>query len=236
MTGQVHSVESMGLVDGPGIRTVVFFQGCELRCLYCHNPDTWTKCDGKETTSEALIKQICRFKPYFARSNGGVTFSGGEPLLQPEFLLELLKGCKQEGIHTCIDTAGKGLPDCDYDEILKYTDLVLYDIKHYTTDGYEKVTRSTMDETKRFLSAVEKSGTKMWIRHVIVPGITDSEEHLQGLKEYVSKLQNVEKVELLPYHELGVNKYHVMNIEYPLEGVKAFNKQLAKELQAKYFQ
>lgn len=129
-TGKIHSIESMGLVDGPGIRTVIFFQGCKLRCLYCHNPDTWHLKDGNEVTTEDLIKKILRFRPYFERSGGGVTFSGGDPLMQPAFLLELLKKCKEHGIHTTIDTSGYGNPDT-YDEILKYTDLVFIRYQAY---------------------------------------------------------------------------------------------------------
>ena len=136
--GKIHSIESMGLVDGPGIRTVVFFQGCKLRCAYCHNPDTWQLSGGMEMTPEEIVQKIVRFKPYFHRSGGGVTFSGGDPLLQPEFLIQCLKLCKQKGIHTTIDTAGFGLGD--YAEILKYTDLVLLDIKNTTSKGYVNLT------------------------------------------------------------------------------------------------
>ena len=209
IVGHIHSMESMGLVDGPGIRSVVFFQGCALRCKFCHNPDTWEFQGGEEMTPEALVKKISRFKPYF-KQNGGVTFSGGEPLMQPEFLLKTLKLCKQEGIHTCIDTAGFG--QGDYNEILSYTDLVLLDLK-----------------------ALERNGTKLWIRHVVVPGLTDSKEHMQELKEYIDRIPNVEKVELLPYHLLGTNKYEVMNLSYPLKGVPAMDKERTKQLQKTYF-
>ena len=136
--GRIHSIETMGLVDGPGIRVVVFFQGCSLRCLYCHNPDTWSDNDGEEYYAEDLVKKIKRFESYFSRSGGGVTFSGGDPLRQPKFLLEVLKLCKQVGIHTCLDTSGVGFGD--YEEILKYTDLVLYDVKHLTEQGYLDMT------------------------------------------------------------------------------------------------
>lgn len=233
VTGRIHSIETMGLVDGPGIRVVVFFQGCALRCKYCHNPDTWAQSGGEEYTPEQLVKKLERFKSYFATSGGGVTLSGGEVLRQPEFLLEVLKLCKEKGIHTCIDTAGYGFGE--YDEILKYTDLVLFDIKHYTKEGYKNVTRREIDESLNFLEAMKRNNTKMWIRHVVVPGLTDSEEHLRGLKEYIDTIPNVEKVELLPYHLLGTNKYEVMKINYPLDGVEAMDKDLCKKYEKEIF-
>ncbi|MCI5623193.1 MULTISPECIES: pyruvate formate-lyase-activating protein [Anaerostipes] len=230
--GRVHSMESMGLVDGPGIRTVIFFQGCSLRCRFCHNPDTWEFSSGEITDPETLVKKISRFKPYF-KNTGGVTFSGGEPLMQPDFLLETLKLCKQENIHTCIDTAGYGMGS--YDEILEYTDLVLLDLKHVSETDYKQMTGRTMDRFQEFLSALEKSETPIWIRHVVVPGITDSQEHMENLKTYISTIPNVEKVELLPYHLLGKNKYEVMGIPYSLDGVPAMDKEKTMDLQSKYF-
>jgi len=231
--GRIHSIESMGLVDGPGIRVVVFFQGCKLRCLYCHNPDTWSEKEGIEYEVEDLLKRIKRFKSYFSASNGGVTFSGGDPLRQPEFLLELLKKCKEEGIHTCLDTSGVGFGD--YDEILKYTDLVLYDVKHLTEEGYLDMTGSKINETNDFIEAVKRAGTKLWVRQVVVPGRTDSEKYMKILRKFVDSLENVEKVELLPYHLLGVNKYENMKIRYRLEGVPAMDKDKCNELKDKFF-
>ncbi|MBW6411235.1 pyruvate formate-lyase-activating protein [Clostridium weizhouense] len=225
--GKIHSIETMGLVDGPGIRVVVFLQGCSLRCKYCHNPDTWEYNGGVEYTSEELVKKIERYKTYFQSSNGGVTFSGGEPLRQPEFLLETLKLCKKKGIHTCLDTSGFGLGN--YDEILKYTDLVLFDIKHYDRAGYKNVTLMEIDKSLDFLESVQKSKTKIWIRHVVVPGLTDGEDHIEKLKEYISNIDGVEKIELLPYHLLGKNKYDVLKLKYPLEGVPAMDKELVKK-------
>ncbi|VYU46923.1 pyruvate formate lyase-activating protein [Clostridium tertium] len=233
LKGRIHSVETMGLVDGPGIRVVVFFQGCKLRCLYCHNPDTWSDKGGEEYTVEELLNKIKRFKSYFKTSGGGVTFSGGDPLRQPEFLLELLKECKKEGIHTCIDTSGVGFGD--YSEILKYTDLVLYDVKHLTEDGYLDMTGLKIDETNKFLEDLKDSNTKVWIRQVVVPGKTDSEGYMKKLKEFVDTLDNVEKVELLPYHLLGVNKYESLKLKYRLEGVPAMDKEECKRLKEKYF-
>lgn len=230
--GRIHSFESMGLVDGPGIRTVIFMQGCLLRCKYCHNPDTW-KCESKDTyTPLEVVKKVERYKPYFS-SGGGVTFSGGEPLLQPEFLLETLKLLKERGINTCIDTAGYGYGN--YDEILKYTDLVLYDVKHYTKEGYKNITSGNILKTQEFLKAMIRNNTKMWIRHVVVPNLTDSREHIYGLKKYIEKIPNVLKVQLLPYHVLGVNKYEKMKIKYPLDGVKPMDKKITEGLLKEFF-
>ncbi len=229
--GKIHSVESMGLVDGPGIRVVVFMQGCTLRCLYCHNPDTWTLDGNKDAldfTPEELVNKISRFRSYFEKSGGGVTFSGGDPLKQPEFLKETLKLCKEAGIHTTLDTSGVGFGD--YEEILKYTDLVLYDVKHLTREGYKDMTGIEIDETQEFLEACKKMGTKMWIRQVVVPGKTDSEEYIRELGKFIKTLNNVEKVELLPYHLLGVNKYETLGIKYRLEGLEAMDKEACKGL------
>ena len=229
--GKIHSVESMGLVDGPGIRVVVFMQGCTLRCLYCHNPDTWTLDGNKDAldfTPEELVNKISRFRSYFEKSGGGVTFSGGDPLKQPEFLKETLKLCKEAGIHTTLDTSGVGFGD--YEEILKYTDLVLYDVKHLTREGYKDMTGIEIDETQKFLEACKKMGTKMWIRQVVVPGKTDSEEYIRELGKFIKTLDNVEKVELLPYHLLGVNKYETLGIQYRLEGLEAMDKEACKAL------
>lgn len=214
MLGKIHSIESMGLVDGPGIRAVVFMQGCFLRCKYCHNPDMWELSGGKEYTPEQLVKKLLTFKTYFDASGGGVTFSGGEPLLQPQFLLETLRLLKEVGIHTCLDTSGVGFGD--YTEILKYTDLVLLDIKHFTPKGYKAVTGQDIDRFNLFLEQVQALGVPIWIRHVVVPELTDGDEHILKLAEYLKGIKNIEKVELLGYHLLGREKYPPLNIEYPL--------------------
>lgn len=227
--GRIHSIESMGLVDGPGIRTVVFFQGCKLRCAYCHNPDTWNPEGGNEITPDQLLKKILRYKPYFEKSGGGVTFSGGDPLLQPEFLLEMLKLCKEKGIHTAIDTAGYGFGD--YDEILKYTDLILLDIKHVDDIGYKNLTGKSKIGLDNFLAAAQNSDCKLWIRHVIVPGITDSKEHIEKLQEIIGEIKNVEKIELLPYHTMGTYKYEKLGVPYRLEGVEPMDKVYVKQLE-----
>ena len=228
--GLILSIETMGLVDGPGIRVVVFMQGCALRCKYCHNPDTWTNSGEnlQEFTPEELVNKVKRFRSYFEQSGGGVTFSGGDPLKQPEFLLESLKLCKAEGIHTTLDTSGVGLGN--YEEILKYTDLVLYDVKHLTAEGYKEMTGIAIDESLKFLDACKAAGTKLWIRQVVVPGETDSEEYITELGKFIKTLDNVEKVELLPYHLLGVNKYENMGLKYRLDGVPAMDKDKCKEL------
>ena len=227
LKGRVHSIESMGLVDGPGVRTVVFLQGCKLRCAYCHNPDTWAMEGGNEMTPEELLKKIMRFKPYFEKSGGGVTFSGGDPLLQPEFLLEMLKLCKEEGIHTAIDTSGYGFGD--YDEILENADLVLLDIKHVDDFGYKNLTGRSKHGFDQFVEAINKSSVKVWIRHVVVPGMTDSPEHIEKLQEIIKGIKNVEKVELLPYHTLGVQKYEKLGMPYRLKDLEPMDKKQTKE-------
>lgn len=224
MQGKIHSIESMGLVDGPGIRTVVFLQGCSLRCRYCHNPDTWeTEASGAQLLQpRELVDKLRRFRPYYGRQ-GGVTFSGGEPLLQPEFLAQALALCREEGIHTCLDTAGCGLGD--YDAILAHTDLVLLDIKHPTDAGFHQVTGSRTREWRHFLEEVQRRGIPLWLRHVVVPGLTDDAAHFQALLELVSRTKGVERVELLPYHTLGVPKYRRLGLSYPLEGVPPMEKE-----------
>ena len=210
--GAVDSIESFGLVDGPGIRTVVFLSGCKLRCKFCHNPEMWVK--GKENyTPDLLVKKILRNKPYFKRNNGGVTFSGGEPLLQVEFLLDIFPILKKEGIHIALDTAGVGIGY--YKEILSYVDLVLLDIKHITDSGYLDLTGSKMTEFQKFVTCLNESGKKVWIRQVIVPGVHDNMEYIKGLAKFIKKIKNVEKIEFLPYHKLGDSKYETLGINNP---------------------
>lgn len=230
--GRVHSIESMGLVDGPGIRTVVFFQGCRLRCAFCHNPDTWELDAGEDVSAEQLLKKVERFRVYFEKSGGGVTCSGGEPLMQPEFLLEFLKLCKESGINTVLDTSGFGKGN--YEEILKYTDLVILDIKHVDEQGYRKLTGGNIVELYRFMDAVNKSDSKLWIRHVMVPGITDSYEYMDKIADMIRKYVNMDKLdkfEILPYHTMGVDKYEKLGVEYKLKGVKPMDKRKALEFQ-----
>lgn len=226
MIGYIDSIETMGLVDGPGIRFVVFMRGCKLRCLFCHNPETWNMDNAVEITSNELIKRIHKYKNYYI--DGGVTFSGGEPLRQPEFLIDMLKKCKMINLHTAIDTAGVGIGK--YDEILKYTDLVILDVKAYEEELYKHITGQTMEEFNKFLEAVKRNNSKLWIRQVIVPGINDNKEYILGLKKYLKNIPNIEKVELLPYHLFGVNKYEKLGIPYRLDGVPPMNQEKIEEL------
>ena len=227
--GKINSYESMGLVDGPGIRFVVFLQGCALRCQYCHNPDTWLEDKYTEViTPQKLIEKIKRFKPYFGE-DGGVTFSGGEPLRQPKFLLECLKLCKENGIHTALDTAGVGFGN--YDEILSLTDLVILDIKAVKEDEYKFITGQDMTRFKVFLDACQRLKTKLWLRQVIVPGINDDKQHIIMLRDYIQNIKNVEKVELLPYKTIGVTKYKALNLYYRLDGVPDIDETKCKELE-----
>lgn len=226
MTGYIDSIETMGLVDGPGIRMVVFTRGCKLRCLYCHNPETWDKLGSITITSDEIVSRAKRNISYY--KNGGVTFSGGEPLLQPDFLIDCLKKLKEAGLHTALDTAGVGIGK--YEEILTYTDLVILDIKALHGNDYQLITGHDMKDFNAFLKVVKKMKKKLWIRQVIVPGMNDTEENILELKKFVKKIPNVEKVELLPYHLYGAEKYKKMNILYPLEGVPAMDNDRIKEL------
>ncbi|AEB76468.1 pyruvate formate-lyase-activating protein [Clostridium botulinum] len=228
LIGRIHSFESMGLVDGPGIRNVVFFQGCPLRCSFCHNPDTWDFNGGYEISPEDLVKKIIRFKPYF-KNNGGVTFSGGEPLMQPKFLLEALKLCKENNIHTAIDTSGYG---SEYlDELLKFTDLIILDIKHIDEHNFKSLTGVSINKLFNFIAILNKSKCRVWIRHVVIPGITDSIEHIESLKSIIKTIRNVDKIELLPYHTLGSHKYESLNFDYKLKHLEPMDKTKLKVLQ-----
>ena len=226
--GKISSIETLGTLDGPGVRFVVFLQGCKLRCKYCHNPETWNmEADVETITPQQLVEKVEKYKNYFG-TEGGVTFSGGEPLLQPEFLLECLKLCKEKGIHTCLDTAGVGFGD--YKEILSYTDLVILDIKAVEEDEYLELTGQKMNFFKEFLKQAIECGKKFWLRQVIVPTINDDEEHILKLKALASTIPNVQKVELLPYKTIGVHKYKDLNIPYRLEGVEELSETKLKEL------
>lgn len=228
MIGKINSIETMGLVDGPGIRFVVFMQGCPLRCKFCHNPETWDlnkKCE--EITPKELINKIIKYKPYF-KNNGGVTFSGGEPLMQKEFLLECLKLCKENDIHTCIDTAGS-IKDCK--EVLMYTDLVLFDIKGTNKENYKNMTNFNIEKSLDFLKLCNNMNKPLWLRIVIVPTINDNEEYIKELIKFIKPIKNVEKIELLPYHTLGIHKYNELKINYPLEGIADMDKEKCKKLE-----
>ena len=228
--GAVDSIETFGLVDGPGIRTVVFLSGCKLRCKYCHNPETWIK--GKDNyTSEELAIKILKNKNYFTR-NGGVTFSGGEPLLQSKFIIEVIKILKKDNIHVALDTAGVG--NGNYEEILKYVDLILLDIKHTNKDKYKELTGLDNDESLRFREALNKSGKPVWIRQVIVPGLMDNDEYLKELVKEVKSINNVERIDFLPYHNMAYNKYQKLGISYPYKDIPAMDKLKCNELYDKF--
>ncbi len=226
--GRVHSLESFGSVDGPGVRFVVFMQGCSMRCKYCHNPETWNPQGGSTLyTPEELLKEALKYRTYWGKDmkKGGVTVSGGEPLLQIEFVTEFLKLLKKKGVHTAIDTSGQPFSEDGnflekFDELLKYTDLVLLDLKHFESDAHKSLTGFDNSNIFKMAKYLSDKKVPMWIRHVLVPGITSDEEHLKNLKSFIDTLESVEKVEVLPYHTLGLFKWEKLGIKYPLEGVK----------------
>lgn len=227
MIGNVAGFETMGLVDGPGVRFVVFLQGCPLRCLYCHNPEMWNNDEQKiQISPEDLVKKIKRYKPYF-KDIGGVTISGGEPLTQAEFVCEVFKLCKENGIHTCLDTSGFGK---DYDKLLSYCDLVILDVKELDAEKYKKLTGKKIDQFFKFVETCQKKNKKLWLRQVIVPGLNDTVENVKKLNEFAKSLSNVEKVELLPYHTMGVEKYKKLGIKYRLDGVQDMDKKECEKL------
>ena len=219
LTGKLHSFESCGTVDGPGIRFIIFTQGCPLRCKYCHNPDTWDFKDTKyERSVEFTINEIKKYKPFF-RNGGGLTITGGEPFVQLNYIEALLKRAKEEEIHTVVDTSGYIFND-RVKEVLEYVDLVLLDIKSIDPDIYKELTGVELENTLKFAEYLNDIRKPVWIRHVVVPGITDKKENLEKLADYVSKLKNVEKIELLPFHQMGTHKWEEMNLEYPLKDVE----------------
>lgn len=225
MLGNINSIETAGLVDGPGVRYVIFLQGCPLRCVYCHNPETWSTKENILMSVSDLINNLLKYKDYF-NEKGGVTVSGGEPLLQSEFVTELFKECKKIGIHTCLDTSGyKG----SFENLLKYTDLVLLDIKGINDNEEEKITGKIINND--FIDACHKCNTKIWIRHVIMPGVNDSEEYIVNFKKRIREIKNVEKVELLPYHSLAKEKYKKLNMKYKLENMNDMDLSKIKNLE-----
>lgn len=225
MKGYIHSIESYGTVDGPGIRYIVFMQGCLLRCQYCHNPDTWEIGKGKEVTVEEIIDDVKSYLPFMEASGGGITVSGGEPLLQIDFLIELFKVCKQLGIHTTIDSSGGCYSEEEefqhkLKELMRYTDLILLDLKHIDSKKHRKLTGKPNEHILTFARYLSDIRKPVWIRHVLVPGVTDHEEDLMRLSVFINTLKNVEKVEILPYHQLGVYKWEALGLKYPLAGVE----------------
>lgn len=229
MTGYIHSFESFGTVDGPGIRYVIFLQGCPLRCQYCHNPDTWNS-GGKEYSAEKVAAQALRYQNYFGEK-GGVTVSGGEPLLQIDFVIRLFTLLKSQGVHTCVDTSGitfrkenKRVVE-QYKKLLSVTDLFLLDIKHIDAEKCKALTGQSNENTLAFAQFLSENGKAMWIRQVLVPNLTDDEDDLLKTRAFIDSLKTVEKVEVLPYHTMGLIKYKNLGLEYPLEGVQAPTKE-----------
>lgn len=220
MTGKIHSFESFGTVDGPGVRFVVFFQGCPMRCLYCHNPDTWTADAGTEYSAEQVIEKIERNMPFY--TTGGLTATGGEPMLQLDFLLELFTLARSKGINTCLDTSGvmfdrnNGERMDKIDRLLKVCDLVMLDIKHIDEDEHKKLTGHSNKNILDFARYLDEKNVQMRIRHVIVPNITDRREELLKLGQFLKPFKNIEKIETLPYHTLGKVKYDNLGLDYPL--------------------
>ena len=224
--GNIHSFESFGSVDGPGVRCVVFLQGCDMRCKYCHNPETWAKSCGDLTDVNELYERIKRYKSYWGKNgeNGGVTVSGGEPLLQVDFVTELFKRLKDDGIHTALDTSGHPFSEDStflegFNELLKYTDLVILDLKAYDSVLHKELCGFSNENILKMARYLSENGKDMWIRHVLVPGITDSEDDLRALSAFIEDLKTVRKTEVLPYHTLGAFKWEKLGIEYPLHGV-----------------
>ena len=214
MKGYVHSIQSLGTVDGPGVRSVVFLSGCPLRCIYCHNPDTWERQESQLTDADVLAERLLRFYPYI--KNGGVTFSGGEPLLQAEFVTAVAKILKKEGLHIAVDTCGAPVTS-DAERLLEVADLFLLDIKMTTEEDYKRYTGGSLAATMAFLDRLEEAGKDVWIRHVVVPTINDNEEDIQRLADLIRGYRCIKKVELLPFKNLCLEKYRALNIPFALE-------------------
>ena len=230
MKGSIASIETFGVHDGPGIRTVVFFNGCNLRCIYCHNPEMF-KMGELNISVDELAETIIKNKEYFGK-NGGVTFSGGEPLLQQKFLIEVCKKLKKEDIHIALDTAGNGIGN--YEELLKYIDLIIFDIKHFEKDGYKLITNRNMLEVNSFIETIKLLNKELWIRQVIVPGIMDNDVYIRGLSDYLKQFNHISKIEFLPYHKLGREKYIKIGIDYKCENIPEMDKEECNKLYDKF--
>ncbi len=224
--GHVHSFESFALVDGPGVRCAVFLYGCALRCKFCHNPDTWCPsalAQTQEMTAQQLFNKAIRYKPYW-KSNGGITVSGGEPMLQMDFLIEFLRLMKKEHVHTCVDTAGQPFRRDPkwlerFDDLMSLTDLFMLDLKQFDSELHRELTGMTNENILDMARYLSDHGKEMWIRHVLVPGVTDHDDDLIKMREFIESLKTVSRVEILPYHTLGVSKWEKLGIPYPLKGV-----------------
>jgi pyruvate formate lyase activating enzyme len=235
MIGHIHSIETCGTVDGPGMRFVIFFKGCPMRCAYCHNPDTWDPQGGEDHTVEDLLAQYESLKEFYA--NGGITATGGEPLMQIDFLIELFEEAKKRNIHTCLDTSGIVFNDknpellAKFDRLLACTDLIMLDIKHIDPEEHKKLTKQPLDNIIKFARYADAKGNMIRIRHVIVPDITYKPEYLKRLGRFMAELKNVKQLEVLPYHDMGKVKYEKLGIDYPLKDTKALSNADAAEAQ-----
>lgn len=232
MKGQIHSIESFGTVDGPGVRMVVFLKGCPMRCLYCHNPDTWDVSGSIEMTVKDILLRFQASRNFYV--NGGITVSGGEPLMQIDFVTELFQAATHLGIHTCLDTSGitfqtdsKSLEKMDC--LMSVTDLVMLDIKHINSIEHKKLCQQENDQILAFARYLDDKAIPVWIRHVVVPGITDKEDFLYQLGQFIGTLHNVKFLDVLPYHDMGKSKYEKLGLDYPLKDVKPLSKEEAKK-------
>ena len=231
MEGYIHSTESFGTVDGPGIRFVVFMQGCPMRCLYCHNPDTWSLNKGEKRSTDSILAEYDSYKEFL--KNGGITCTGGEPLLQIDFVTELFEKAKGKGIHTCLDTSGITFrPDDEevlgkFRRLMKSTDLVMLDIKHIDPEEHKKLTAHTNENILAFAEFLRDEGVTLWVRHVVVPGITDDEKYLHDLGYFLGGLKNLKALDVLPYHTMGKAKYKELGMEYPWGDTPPAEKSLA---------
>ncbi|WP_405996738.1 pyruvate formate-lyase-activating protein [Streptomyces sp. NBC_00829] len=233
LTGHVHSWDLSTGVDGPGTRFVLFTSGCPLRCLYCQNPDTWHLRDGRTATVDEIMTEIGKHRSFLTAAGGGVTLSGGEPLLQPRFTGEVLRRCKELGLHTVLDTSGL-LGARAGDDLLADTDLVLLDIKSFDAGTYRRLTGGALAPTLSFATRLKRLGVPMWIRYVLVPGWTDDEEAVDGLAAFLAGLDHVERVDVLPFHKLGAPKYEALGIPFPLRATPAPDVQLVERVRGQF--
>ena len=230
LKGRIHSIETMGLMDGPGIRTIFFMQGCGLKCSYCHNPDSIRFHGGRLYTVDELVSFVKRYRSYY-KETGGVTFSGGEALMQGKFLSEAVKALKKENISIALDTCGVGQPQY-YAEILEHVDVLLLDIKHVDPEGFKQLTGVCQEKTRKFMELVNGFQGRIWIRHTMVPGITDSHQAMDALFDHIKGwTEHIDKIEILPYHKMGVGKYELMGLPDPLKDTPEMSKPRAKEFQ-----
>lgn len=223
--GNIHSIESFGTVDGPGIRLVVFMQGCPMRCKYCHNPDTWDYNDNKKISVEKILEKYESIKEFL--KNGGITLTGGEPLMQIDFAIQLFKTAKERNIHTAIDTSGVIFNKEKIDELIKYTDLFMLDIKHIDDEEHKKLTGHSNQQILELAKYISEKNIPLWIRHVVVPTITDKEEYLQELGRFIAGLKSLKALDVLPYHNMAISKYESLGTEYPLKDIPPLTKEQA---------